>query len=102
MAEIVLTQAHSGQKVEAKAGDVVVIRLAENPTTGYRWEVAGGPVLSGDEFFPAGEAPGAGGERVLRFSLAGPGTTRFSAVLGRQWETEAPPQARFEVTIEAH
>ncbi len=101
MAEIVLTQAHRGQKVQARPGDVVVIRLAENPTTGYRWEVTDGPVLCGDEFAGAGGAPGAGGERVLRFSVAGPGTTWFSAVLRRQWVTDAVPQARFDVTIEA-
>jgi len=102
VAEIVLTQAHSGQTVQAKPGDMVIIRLAENPTTGYRWEIAAGPVLSGDEFAVAGGAPGAGGERVLRFSVAGPGRTQVSAVLRRQWESGATPQARFDVMIEAH
>jgi inhibitor of cysteine peptidase len=98
--EIQLTQANSGQTVQARTGDVVVVRLAENPTTGYRWTVTHGPAPSDDTFSAAGGATGAGGERVLRFTVTGPMTTQVRAVLRRQWETDAPPQARFEIAID--
>ncbi len=102
MTEIALTQAHSGQTVAARPGDVVIIRLAENPTTGYRWEIASGPAPSGDEFSGSSGAPGAAGERVLRFAVPPAGTMRVSAELRRAWEAGAVPQARFEVIIETH
>lgn len=101
MTDIQLTQANNGQTVQARPGDVVVVRLAENPTTGYRWTVTHGPAPSEDTFSAGGGATGAGGERVLRFTVAGPITVQVRAVLRRQWETEGAPQASFEVTIDA-
>jgi predicted secreted protein len=96
MADIVLTQANNGTTVSANAGDVIVVRLTENPTTGYRWEVAGGASPSADDFAPAGGGQGAAGERVLRFAAAsGP----IALVLRRAWEADKPPQATFGVTV---
>ena len=71
MAELVLTQTQSGIRVSAAPADVIVIRLAEHPTTGYRWQVenAAGLVLTGDDFTLSSSALGTGGERTFRFAV---------------------------------
>src|SRR4029078_8221383 len=35
----ILLEEHNGSTIRAKEGQDVVLRLAENPTTGYRWHV---------------------------------------------------------------
>jgi predicted secreted protein len=102
MAEIVVNQAQNGGAVSAAAGDTVVLRLAENPTTGYRWQLdsATGLMLSADEFSSVSAAPGAGGERRLCFVAPAPGTFQIQASLRRAWEAGAAPQAQFRVTVQ--
>lgn len=39
MSEIVVIQKDLGSIIETCRGDVIVLRLGENLTTGYRWEV---------------------------------------------------------------
>jgi predicted secreted protein len=102
MAELVLTQTQSGIRVSAAPEDVIVIRLAEHPTTGYRWQVenAAGMVLTRDDFTVSSSAPGAGGERTFRFAVQQSGTAQIVLSLRRPWETGTMPTARFEVTVE--
>ena len=102
MAELVLTQTQSGKCVSAAPGDVIVIRLAEHPTTGYRWQVehAAGLMLTGDDFTVSSSAPGTGGERVFRFAVQQSGTSRLVLSLRRPWETSTTPATHFEVTVE--
>ena len=102
MAELVLTQTQSGTYVSAAPGDVIVIRLAEHPTTGYRWQVehVAGLVPTGDDFTVSSRTPGTGGERTFRFTVQQSGTTRIALSLRRPWEASAAPAAHFEVTVE--
>ena len=104
MAEIVVAQVQSGGRTSATVGDLVVLRLSENPTTGYRWEVrtSGGLTQVGDDFVAASNAPGAGGERHLRFLVQTPGLSHIDASLRRSWETERTPLNAFTLSIEAH
>ena len=100
MAEITVTSAHNGSAVTVGAGDTVVVRLPENPTTGYRWHVTGGGAPSGDDFTPAsGGAAGAAGERVFRFTARASGAMSLELQLRREWESGAMPESRFVVTI---
>lgn len=75
-------------------GEQVVIRLPENPTTGYRWQFtqsgAGELAVVDDRFVPDGAegAPGAGGQRLLRLQARRPGATKLEAVLRRQWDPQ--------------
>lgn len=105
MAERTVTKAQSGSTVHVGPGDVVIVRLPENPTTGFRWgvEASGEPVLAlaGDQFVPAHDAGvGAGGQHAYRFvaNVAGTATLRLKS--WRQWEGEASVTERFTLTVE--
>ena len=82
--------------------DRVVIRLAENAGTGYRWSVTGlgdGLEVASDQLTRPGQAaPGAAGERVLLLRPLKPGRAQVSLCLKREWEPE--PADRYELDVE--
>jgi len=102
VSEVVVTKANAGGTVRVTTGDAVVVRLPENPTTGYRWqfEAVVGLTVSGESFSPDSSAPGAAGERALRLVGSTPGSFVFTAALRRPWEIGIPPQDIFSITIE--
>lgn len=100
MAEIVIAQDDQGRTFEADRGDLIVIRLEENPTTGYEWEM---PVLefldSGFSSEP-GKLMGRGGTRTLRFRARSSGSQQIRLRLRRSWEPVDVAAQHFEVNIQ--
>lgn len=100
--DVVLTDSDHGRRIEATTGQKVVVRLTENPTTGYRWSVERliGPVeLSQEDFeLPDQKRLGAGGARVLIFRTQAPGTAEVSLALSRSGGKSTA--AEFEFTVE--
>jgi predicted secreted protein len=92
-----------GSELEVSVGDEVIVRLAENSTTGYRWSVGEvGAVLTvetSEVGVAASAAPGAASERVIRFRAIKPGTARVSLVLARPWEHAQSPQDVFDFVV---
>lgn len=84
-------------------GEQVLVRLAETPTTGYRWQVeTEGPVLSVDDRYegPVGP-PGAGGTRVLTFEAAAAGAAEVHLALRRAWGDPTPvATARVRLSVQ--
>lgn len=82
-------------------GDVLVVRLAENATTGYVWQVEAGEALTvvDDRSGPGGAAPGSGGHRVVRLSADRAGTWPLVLRLGRPWEDGPVDERRVDVTV---
>lgn len=102
MAEHLLTPAQHGGSLRAAVGDDLLLRLPENPTTGYRWAFSLPAGLSpvADDYTAAGSAPGGGGERVLRLRATTPGRHAITAALQRSWDAGGAPQASFSATVE--
>jgi len=102
MAEFEVTNSNNGGHVNVSSKDVIVVRLSENPTTGYRWDVdsAGTLRLIDDSFDVGSGAPGAGGKRALRFAAVTPGRTTLALALRRPWETETGAASRFQLTVD--
>jgi len=99
---ITLTRADSGKVVEIRAGDTLIVRLSENPTTGYQWAVdtlnADEVVLQNVEYLRAGGATvGGGGERRFTFKAQRAGTATLQLKLWRAWEGDASIVERFSV-----
>jgi inhibitor of cysteine peptidase len=97
-----LNETADGSAVAVSVGDYVEVTLAENRTTGYRWNLqeTGEPVcdLVDDEFIPSGESPGANGNRRWRFKVIRAGAAAVEMLYLRPWES-APSVRRFGILI---
>jgi inhibitor of cysteine peptidase len=87
-----LTEADAGGEHALGVGQEVVLRLPENRTTGYRWQLSAPDGVAvedaGYEPAPSG-APGAPGTRTFRLRPTVAGTHRVAAGLRRSWESAA-------------
>lgn len=90
-----------GSTVRVSVGDRVIVRLQENPTTGYLWSIAGAgdPVDSERDYLvPGGPSPGAAGEHVFVLRAVKAGKAEVAFVLRRPWERDAA-SGRFSVHV---
>ena len=105
MASIVtVTSSDNGKSLDVHVGDEIVVSLAENPTTGFRWELQGpaGNALApeGDAFELApNPAVGSGGTHQFRLSAKAPGSATIGLRLVRPWASGQPPLQTFTVDI---
>lgn len=73
-------------------GDELVVRLPENPSTGFRWQLVvsgdGELTIVDDHFEPGGNRlpPGSAGTRVVRYRSTRTGTVQLQAENRRVWE----------------
>jgi inhibitor of cysteine peptidase len=95
----------SGTEISLRSGDVVELRLQENPTTGFKWQIKapGHPVCAivAENYVAGRAAPGAGGTRHWQIRAIASGTAQIELIYARQWETEVPPAQTFTMTIRA-
>lgn len=98
-----------GKKIAAAAGQLVVIKLAGNATTGYLW---GQPDLQGASLKAVGKteylaspAPrgmvGTGGHAYVLLEAAAAGKTTVTLAYKRPWETQANRTFRLQVEVTA-
>jgi len=103
-----LTEADNGKTVKVKVGDLVVVSLKGNPTTGFSWRTA---KLDGKSVEQAGEPKyvnkphrkgmvGVGGMFSLKFNAAKSGKTEVNLEYSRPWEKDTKPLKTFTVTVE--
>ncbi len=104
MASVTLTQLDNGKSVEAAVGDLVIIRLPENPTTGFRWAVEKMEeqtlALQNMDFsLPPSTGVGGGGEKTLVFQAKRADAARIQLKLWREWEGDRSISKRYSVTV---
>ena len=96
---------HSGSELNLEVGESLELRLPENPTTGYRWQLrsSGSPVLElmEDSPSPAGEAVGAGRVRRWVFRAAQAGLARLELEQRRSWERQAVDSFNVAIRVKA-
>lgn len=92
MANYTLTESATGP-LTLRTGDSLTFDLAENGTTGYRWEIDAPPELVplSDDIFSADrpDRAGAAGRRVIQYEARQSGVLRVEARLRRPWEAES-------------
>jgi len=103
MQEVQLARTNNGESFELRRDDVIVIRLAENPTTGYCWEIEhfDSNILalhSSDFLLPEDPLIGEGGVRVFAFKAKTRGSTRIQLKHWRKWEGNDSITETFDVT----
>ncbi len=105
--EIVVSAANDGEKIELSEGQVLVVRLEANPSTGYGWRLAQ-PLEESIlrqtgviQFEPHSELLGAPGTQVLRFEGQREGHTTLRLEYCRPWETAVEPVRTFNLQVQA-
>jgi C1A family cysteine protease len=103
--ELRVTESAADEAVEIN-GEVLVVNLASNPSTGYGWQVQGLPPgilrqLDASEWVPdvPGKLGGSGTE-VLRFAGIGKGRVILNLVYARPWETDRAPAKTFSLAVQ--
>jgi inhibitor of cysteine peptidase len=106
--EVNVDEEDDGSQVELEQGQILVVTLESNPTTGYRWEQieAQESILQqmGEaEFKPSetGEPPlvGAGGWEIFRFKAISAGQMTLQLVYHRPWEEGVEPLKTFSLQV---
>lgn len=97
-------EAKSGSIVEMSSGDMLVLLLEGNPTTGYTWELdAFDPTIlqqQGEpDFTPESDAIGSGGKFTFRFQAISAGQSPLKLIYHRPWEKDVPPLKTFELLV---
>jgi inhibitor of cysteine peptidase len=103
MSILTLTTTDNGTTVETRQEDEIIVRLAENPTTGYRWHLDQLPegLEQVQDTFILDPDPqiGSGGTREFRFRATTPGTAKLELKHWQQWEGEGSVTEHFAVEI---
>ena len=106
--EVSVGASASGGQAELERGQVLVVTLESNPSTGFRWEVVD---LDESILRQAGESefevsdkrgpppPGAGGHETFRFQAASAGQTTLQMVYHRPWEEGVEPLETFSLQV---
>lgn len=105
---LAISESDNGKTVTVQVNRRIEISLKGNPTTGYRWSVAG---LSsntveqvGDVDYHRDEAGkhlvGSGGVFVATIKAVSPGKTIVHLEYRRPWERDVPPAEKFSVTFD--
>lgn len=95
----------NGKTISVSQGSIVQIKLDENPTTGYGWNVSTTPGLSiSDSNYVSGNfAPGmvgVGGVHVWTVVANDKGQQQFSGIYKRPWEPTVGNETSFSLTID--
>jgi inhibitor of cysteine peptidase len=100
-----LTEQDNGRDIDFTAGDMLIVRLPSNPSTGYGWTVAGEPAplkLQKSTFHKKasnGKAVGATGTSVFQLTATSSGIANLTLVYRRSWEYNSPPLKTFAVRV---
>lgn len=93
--------------IEVKKGETFSIHLASNPTTGFKWQLAGQLdssilIQAGHEFLrPSSMFVGAGGKEIWTFKAVAGGKTVIEMEYVRPWEKQTVPtgKASFRIIV---
>ncbi len=99
-----VNQEMNSGSVVLEQGQILVLKLSSNPTTGYDWEIVdlNAAILEqvGEVEYKSDSALiGSGGVNTYTFKAVGSGNTQLSLVYHRSWEKDIPPIEAYELDI---
>lgn len=104
----VITEDDNGTTISLEKGEIFYLRLEENPTTGYSWELnlsQGLSLVSDDYYSPESEESeqpllGAGGVHLWEIKADSEGKQLVTAIYKRSWENETGTEEKFTLNVE--
>lgn len=100
--KFVYNESANGTTANLPLGTTFMVRLDENPTTGYTWNVSvtGGLNITDDNFIaPTSGLAGAGGVHTWNVLTVKNGTQKFSGIYMRSWENVTPEDTTYSLNI---
>ena len=99
---LVVTEQENNTTVETVLGTVITLKLPENPTTGYQWNLTTTPGLNvtRDIYIPSSpQMAGSGGVRSWDIATVQEDTQQIRAVYMRSWEPVTGNETTFSMTV---
>jgi inhibitor of cysteine peptidase len=101
---VTATDQDNGKDVDLASNQTLVVKLASNPSTGYKWTVEGDPSplkLQRDSYRKntKSSAMGAPGMQILQFSAGGSGMANLKLNYHRSFEYNQPPAKTFTLRV---
>jgi len=98
-------QAQNGSLIFMHVGDTLTLKLAENPTTGYQWNLtaSSGLAVTSDTYVPSNTNTtmvGAGGIHVWEMTAKAPGMQSIDAIYKRSWEPTIGNETVFMMSVD--
>jgi inhibitor of cysteine peptidase len=104
VSHLVVTEEQNNATVSVNQSSIITVKLKENPTTGYQWNLTTSPGLhiDNDSYLPSdttGKLVGSGGTHLWDISATAKGTRNITAVYKRSWEPVAGNETAFSMTV---
>ncbi|HVP94549.1 MAG TPA: protease inhibitor I42 family protein [Methanoregulaceae archaeon] len=101
---LVITEEQNNATVSVNQGNTITLKLPENPTTGFQWNLTTTPglTITGDRYVPSdktGTLVGSGGTHIWEIAATGTGTQEVSAIYKRSWEPITGNETMFGITF---
>jgi inhibitor of cysteine peptidase len=101
---LVVTEEQNKATVFVNQSNVITVKLPENPTTGYQWNLTttAGLRVMNDTYMASdttGKMVGSGGTHVWDISPIARGEQEISAVYKRSWEPLTGNETTFSMTV---
>ncbi|HRY75809.1 MAG TPA: protease inhibitor I42 family protein [Methanoregulaceae archaeon] len=102
---LVVGNSSNGHLIFMKVGGMLTLKLAENPTTGYAWNLttSNGLKVVSDTYVPSdttGTLVGSGGTHVWEIQADQAGMQSIDAVYKRSWEPLAGNESTYTLAID--
>jgi inhibitor of cysteine peptidase len=103
-----ITENDDGNSIDLKKGHAFYLKLNENPSTGYSWQLSlsNGLNLLSDRYYPFESAKsgknfvvGAGGFHLWKIEAAAEGGQQVTAIYKRSWEPETGREQTFKLNV---
>jgi len=101
---VTVTDQDNGKDIDLPSGQTMVVKLASNPSTGYKWTVEGDPAplkLEKQSYRKSAKssAMGAPGVQIFQFSASSSGIANLKLNYHRSWEYNQPPVKTFSLRV---
>jgi len=99
---VLVDDTNNGQTIPINEGATIIVKLPENPSTGYSWNLTGtdGLAVTEDEYIaPETQALGAEGVHSWTMKPQTTGLVTFSAVYDLPWEGQQPGDQTYSVSF---
>lgn len=102
--EMQVDSSYNGSQVNLNVGQILIVSLESNPTTGYSWGVAeiDDEILRQEgevEYKSESDLVGAGGVETFRFKALAPGEGELKLTYRRPWEEGIEPLEVFSIGV---